>query len=121
VRPEHVVHPAAPALEQGVVDRDHDRLAGRASRHLTISPAAARPNRSTSHTAAEKNRHAAWNEIRCAIPAPASIPTTLRRPVCATIPVASTVNIRNVPRRANTGANTFSVNAHDSGMIMDGT
>ena len=111
---------AAPALEQGVVDRDHDRLTG-ASRHRTISPAAARPSRSASQTAEEKNRHAAWNEIRCAIPAPASIPTTVRRPVCATIPVASIVNIRQVPRRANTGANTCNTTAHDSGKIINGT
>ncbi len=74
-----------------------------------------------SQTAWEKNRHAAWNDSRCAIPAPASIPTTVRRPVCATIPVASTVNIRNVPRRTNTGPNTCSTAAHDSGRIMNGT
>ena len=46
---------------------------------------------------AEKNRHAAWNEICWAIRAPASIPTTERRPVAATIPVASTVNTTKVP------------------------
>jgi hypothetical protein len=85
-----------------------------------MNPAAASPSRSTSHTAEEKNRHAAWKDNRRAMPAPASIPTTVRRPVAATIPVANTVNIRNVPRRAKTGANTCRTTAHDSGRIIDG-
>ena len=71
-----------------------------------------------SHTAAEKNRHAAWNEIRPAIPAPASIPTTDRRPDRATIPVANTVNRTNVARRRNTGRKASSSPAHDPGKII---
>jgi hypothetical protein len=71
-----------------------------------------------SHTAAEKNRHAAWNEIRPAIPAPASIPTTDRRPDRATIPVANTVNTTNVARRRNTGRKASSSPAHDPGKII---
>jgi hypothetical protein len=86
------------------------------TRRATINPI-----RSTSHTAAEKNRHAAWNEICWAIRAPANIPTTDRRPVLATSPVASTVNSTNVPRRLNTGRNSSNTPAHDPGKIITGT
>lgn len=58
---------------------------------------------------------------RPVIPAPASIPTTERRPVAATIPVASTVNNTNVPRRRNTGRNDSNTPAHDPGMIITGS
>ena len=87
------------------------------SSRVTTSRATTRPSRSTSHTALEKNRHAAWNEICRAIPAPASIPTTDRRPTVVTIPVASTVNSTNVPRRRNTGRNGSNTPAHDPGKI----
>ncbi len=73
-----------------------------------------------SRPAEEKNRHAEWNEITRTILAPASIPTTLRRPVWATIPVASTVNTVNVPRWRNTGRNISSKPAHEAGMISEG-
>jgi hypothetical protein len=56
-----------------------------------------------SRTGEEKNRHAAWKETVEATPAPAGMPTTLRRPACKTSPVASTVNRVKVPRRRNTG------------------
>ena len=85
---------------------------------VTISRAAINPIWSMSHTAEEKNRHAAWNEICWAIRAPASIPTTERRPVAATSPVASTVNTTNVPRRANAGRNSSNTPAHDPGKII---
>ena len=56
-------------------------------------------------------------EICWAIRAPASIPTTDRRPTVVTIPVASTVNSTNVPRRRNTGRNGSNTPAHDPGKI----
>ena len=74
-----------------------------------------------SHTAEEKNRHAAWKETCWAIRAPASIPTTERRPVAATSPVASTVNTTNVPRRLNTGRHGSNTAAHDPGKIITRT
>lgn len=52
---------------------------------------------------AEKNRHAEWNDNSAAIPAPASMPTTVRRRVRATSPVANTTNNPNVDDRRNTG------------------
>jgi hypothetical protein len=73
-----------------------------------------------SHTAWEKNRHAAWNDTAPAIPAPANMPTTPRRPRCATIPVASTVNNAKVPRRTNAGRKVSSSSAHDGGKITAG-
>jgi hypothetical protein len=86
----------------------------------TISRATSSPNRSRSHTAWEKNRHAAWKEIAPAIRAPASMPTTLRRPVCATIPVANTQNTVNVPRLRNAARSGSSTAAHDGGKIING-
>jgi len=91
------------------------------SSRVTISRATINPIRSMSHTAQEKNRHTAWNEICWAIRAPPSIPTTERRPVAATIPVASTVNTTNVPRRWNTGRNSSNTPAHDPGKIITRT
>src|SRR4029077_9367292 len=40
------------------------------------------PIRSVSQAWWEKNRHTAWNDTAAAIPAPASMPTTVRRVVC---------------------------------------
>jgi hypothetical protein len=72
-----------------------------------------------SHTEEEKNRHAAWKETFEATPAPASMPTTLRRPVCNTSPVASTVNRVKVPRRRNTGRKGSSSADHDAGKVIE--
>ena len=71
-----------------------------------------------SHTAEEKNPHAAWNEVRWPILAPA---TTEHCPVAATIPVTSTVNTTNVPRRLNTGRHGSNTPAHDPGKIITRT
>ena len=45
---------------------------------VTISRASARPSRSASQACAEKNRQHAWNDTTAAMPAPASMPTTVR-------------------------------------------
>jgi hypothetical protein len=92
---------------------------GPSSRVIT-SRATANPSWSMSHTAWEKNRQAAWKDTRPAIRAPASMPTTLRRPVRATRPVARMVNMVNVPRRRNTGRKGSSRAAHDPGKITHG-
>jgi hypothetical protein len=84
---------------------------------VTISRAAIRHKASISHTAEEKNRHAAWKEIFEAIPAPASTPTTLRRPACSTSPVASTVNKVKVPRQ--TAHNTVDAARLTCGRVPD--
>ena len=55
-----------------------------ASSRDTISHAKASPSRSVSQRCAEKNRQHVWNDTIAAIPVAASIPTTVRRAVCAT-------------------------------------
>jgi hypothetical protein len=67
------------------------------------------------------SRNNTGNDTTPAIRAPDTIPTTLRRPVCATSPVASTVNSVNVPRRRNTGRNISSNAAQDTGKIIVAT
>ena len=67
----------------------------------------------------EKNRHAEWNETTTAIPAPASIPTTVRREVRATRPVANSTN--RVDERANTGRNGSSTSSHEDGNLSAGS
>jgi hypothetical protein len=49
------------------------------------------------------------------------MPTTLRRPVCATIPVARIVNKVNVPRRRKTSRSGSNTADHDPGKIMHRT
>ena len=86
-----------------------------------ISRSTPSPNWSTSHFAWEKNRQAAWNDTVWAIRAPASMPTTVRRPVVATIPDARIVNIVNVPRRRKTPRNGSSNTDHETGKTMHGS
>ena len=93
--------------------------ASAASNRDTISRASVSPSRSMSKAWWEKNRHTAWNDTAAAIPAPASMPTTVRRVVCVTSPVASRANNANVRDRRNAGRNASSSARHDSGRVGD--
>ena len=73
------------------------------SSRSTISRASTSPIGSTSQAWWEKNRHAEWNDTAAVRPAPASIPTTVRRVVRAASPVASSANTANVDPRRNAG------------------
>jgi hypothetical protein len=48
------------------------------------------------------------------------MPTTVRRPVAATIPVARIVNIVNVPRRQKVPRNDANNTDHEPGKITNG-
>jgi hypothetical protein len=77
----------------------------------------ASPSRSVSQAYCEKNRHAEWNDTSAARPAPASIPTTVRRAVRATRPVASSTNNPKVDDRRNTGRSGCSSSNQDAGNV----
>ena len=80
----------------------------------TTSLATVRPSSSGSQRARAKNRCArSWLHIR-ARSAPASIPHTVRFPVCARNPQASIVNVRN-DGAVNSGANQASRLASEAG------
>jgi hypothetical protein len=117
--PERVVDLTAPAFEQGVVNHHDDRRV-RVQQPIDDHPGAEQPQPVDVPHRVGEEAHAAWNEIVVAIRAPASMPTTLRRPVCATMPVASTQNRANVPRRRNAGRNGSNTATHDEGKITTG-
>ncbi|HET9565980.1 MAG TPA: hypothetical protein VFP27_16100 [Mycobacterium sp.] len=91
------------------------------SSRSTISRASTSPIASTSQAWWEKNRHAEWNDTAAAMPAPASIPTTVRREVRAASPVASSANNANVDPRRNAGRNTSNSERHDAGRVRPGS
>jgi len=88
-----------------------------ASSRDTISHAKASPSRSVSQRCAEKNRQHVWNDTIAAIPVAASIPTTVRRAVCATSPLANSMNIAKVDPRRNAGRNASSRPRHVAGRV----
>ena len=88
---------------------------------VTISRASARPSRSASQACAEKNRQHAWNDTTAAMPAPASMPTTVRLAARATKPVASSSNNANVDDRRNAGRNVSNRTRHEAGRVRPGS
>lgn len=88
-----------------------------ASSRSTIVGVSASPIRSASQVWTEKNRHTLWNDTTAAAPAPASMPTTVRRAVCATNPVASNANTANVDERRNAGRNVSNRVRHETGRV----
>ena len=89
----------------------------RATGTRSAGPASARfgrcPRRGGEEPAYRVERH------RRGHPAPASMPTTVRRVVCVTSPVASRANNANVRDRRNAGRNASSRARHDSGRVGD--
>jgi hypothetical protein len=117
--PERVVDLTPPPFEQRLIDHHDDRLV-RIQQPIGDQPSGEEPQPvDLPHRMGEEPARRVEGD-RPAIRAPASIPTTLRRDVYATIPVTSTVNKTNMPRRRNAGRNVSNTAAHDSGKITAG-
>ena len=83
---------------------------------VTISRASARPSRSASQACAEKNRQHAWNDTTAAMPAPASMPTTVRLAARATKPGGQQLEQRERRRPAKRGTKRLQQNTPRSGV-----
>ena len=114
--PEHGVHLATPAAKQGVVDDDLDRRAlGQQPRHdqpcqgepEPIGVPAMRREESAARVERHDRRHPGRREH----------PDTVRRAVCATSPLANSMNIAKVDPRRNAGRNASSRPRHVAGRV----